>query len=207
MKILTILVATLAVLPGHAQKHGYTWIFEHTINADGTLLNFETEPPTLEIWKKEMLLLGSTNSSVCDEDGNLLAYTNGVWIANSTNQMMENGDSINYPYYTSTGTGYQVPQGAFFLPRPGHETQYYLFHMRYGWQPGQPMVLPFFLYCSLLDFSYNGGLGKVVEKNVPLLTGDGYVNFHQATAVRHANGRDWWIMAPRNKYLCIIACC
>ncbi len=40
------------------------------------------------------------------------------------------------------------------------------------------------------------GLGKVVKKDLPLLK-DGF--FEVAAAVRHGNGRDWWIVAPNAK--------
>ncbi len=44
---------------------------------------------------------------------------------------------------------------------------------------------------SKVDLDYNNGLGKVVNKNVVLDTGeisDGI------TAIKHGNGRDWWII-------------
>jgi hypothetical protein len=44
---------------------------------------------------------------------------------------------------------------------------------------------------SLVDLSYNNGLGKVFNKNTLIDTGniaDGI------TAIRHGNGRDWWIL-------------
>lgn len=36
------------------------------------------------------------NASICDTDGNLLFYYNGCRVIDSTKQMMENGDSLNY---------------------------------------------------------------------------------------------------------------
>ena len=47
------------------------------------------------------------------------------------------------------------------------------------------------LLWSLVDMNANGGLGKVIEKNHFLLQDTLIVS---ASAVRHANGRDWWIM-------------
>ncbi|MBK7967192.1 MAG: hypothetical protein IPK10_19230 [Bacteroidetes bacterium] len=44
---------------------------------------------------------------------------------------------------------------------------------------------------SIVDLSYNNGLGKVFDKNTVIDTGnicDGI------TAIRHGNGRDWWIL-------------
>ena len=38
--------------------------------------------------------------------------------------------------------------------------------------------------------SLDGGLGAVVSKNVSIL--DDEISLGHLTAVRHANGRDWW---------------
>ena len=51
-------------------------------------------------------------------------------------------------------------------------------------------------YCVIvlyvfIDLSYNGGLGKVIQKNVQLQNfpvNDGLA------AVKHGNGRDWWVV-------------
>ncbi|MBL7771548.1 MAG: T9SS type A sorting domain-containing protein [Chitinophagaceae bacterium] len=50
---------------------------------------------------------------------------------------------------------------------------------------------------NIVDMNMNGGAGKVVVKNQHLL----YKTFLKAalqTAVRHANGRDWWLLKPAN---------
>ena len=52
------------------------------------------------------------------------------------------------------------------------------------------------LLYTKIDRTANNGLGKVIEKNIPLLVGDETLGFHHASAVRHANGRDWWIILP-----------
>ncbi len=40
----------------------------------------------------------------------------------------------------------------------------------------------------------NSGKGKVLEKNVPILSDS--LSYHMLTAVRHGNGRDWWVFKP-----------
>jgi hypothetical protein len=50
------------------------------------------------------------------------------------------------------------------------------------------------LYYSIVDISANGGLGAVVQKNVQLHNfkcNDGL------TAIKHGNGRDWWLINRR----------
>ncbi|MBK9639178.1 MAG: hypothetical protein IPO63_15800 [Bacteroidetes bacterium] len=71
------------------------------------------------------------------------------------------------------------------VPDPGNINRFYIFCAGIA----QPVVG---LYYSIVDLSFNGGLGKVVQKNVQLRNDticDG------VTAVRHGNGRDWWVIA------------
>jgi hypothetical protein len=50
------------------------------------------------------------------------------------------------------------------------------------------------LYYSTIDVSQNGGLGSVVQKNIQLQT---FKCTDGLTAVKHGNGRDWWILFRR----------
>ncbi|MBK7964953.1 MAG: T9SS type A sorting domain-containing protein [Bacteroidetes bacterium] len=89
---------------------------------------------------------------------------------------MEKGDSI-------VGTLWY--QEMVIVPDPSDINRFYIFcagvtNVKQG------------LFYSIVDLSYNGGLGKVVQKNVQLRNDticDGI------TAVRHGNGRDWWVIA------------
>ena len=52
---------------------------------------------------------------------------------------------------------------------------------------------------TLLDISANSGHGKVIYKNDPLII-DSIGT--EMTAVRHGNGRDWWILIQRRNTNC-----
>lgn len=178
-----------------AQKQDFVWLISHVYGStDATQLNFNFNPVQIEVLQREMHL-SLTRASICDSSGNLLFYTNGKKIVNNTGETLENGDSLNYGFwYNNVGnTGYNVPQGAFFIPKPGDDSTYYLFHMFMDFEAG---TIPLFPRYSVIDKRQNNGLGKVVEKNVEMLTGDPLTNYIQATAVRHANGRDWWVIVP-----------
>ena len=143
-----------------------------------------------------------TNASISNEEGNLLFYTNGIIVADATHQMMENGDSLNpgqtaYAFYNY---GYIVQQGVIILPMPDQERFYYLFHLLRREGDAQ-IPLPYcpFLYYSLIDMEGNGGLGMVIEKNQTVISDT--LDVGKLTAVKHANGRDWWILVPeRDRY-------
>ncbi|NRA49125.1 MAG: T9SS type A sorting domain-containing protein, partial [Phaeodactylibacter sp.] len=69
-----------------------------------------------------------------------------------------------------------------------------LFHKRiiYQEEPVFDVITDRILY-SVVDMSANQGLGRVVEKNVALF--EEHTAAGQLTAVRHANGEDWWVVS------------
>ncbi len=89
---------------------------------------------------------------------------------------MEDGDTI---------VSNQNYQEMAIVPNPGNEKQFYLF------SGGVTLTTNPGFYWSLVDLTYNGGLGRVVQKNVQLQNfpvNDGLA------AVKHGNGRDWWVI-------------
>ena len=132
-------------------------------------------------------------ASICDSSGNLLFYAGAPYVpywlsgatikqgyvVNSSHQMMENGDTI-------VGTTFY--QEMVIVPNPGNSNQFYLFTCEIIPSAEQGF------YWNLIDLSYNGGLGKVIQKNVQLQNfpvNDGLA------AVKHGNGRDWWVVHTR----------
>lgn len=132
-----------------------------------------------------------TDAAVSDEDGNLLFYFNGIDIYNASHVLMENGGLLN----EFNEFGYDVPQGGMIIPNPGHPKQYILFYMEDGYvEPWGPASLG--LYYSIINMNFNNGLGKVVERKVPLLIDT--LEYGKLAIVRHANGRDWWLATGEN---------
>ncbi|MCO6493233.1 MAG: hypothetical protein J5I98_32735, partial [Phaeodactylibacter sp.] len=149
-----------------------------------------------------------TNASICDTAGNLLFYTNGIYVANALHQPMENGGGLNPGLHAtqqgSGGRGYILDQGALILPVPESDSLYYLLHMD-KIVPGDSSIWWFsseHLYYTLVDMSANNGLGKVIAKNQIIL--EGVFDKGKLTAARHANGRDWWVLVRAfntNRYI------
>ena len=129
--------------------------------------------------------------SYCDTSGQLKLYastgdnndfTNYPFytrVFNSSNLLIVNGDSIR-------GTGWY--KELVLIPMPGDSMKYYLFSIGVTMTSG-----PGFSY-SVVDMALNAGLGEVVQKNVllhPFQCTDGI------SAIKHGNGRDWWIIFRR----------
>ena len=92
--------------------------------------------------------------------------------------------------------GYPLPYGALILPKPCREnTSFLILHQRVTNYYG----LVTDLLQSTVDITLNNGLGDVTEKNETIIKdtlGNGF------SAVRHANGRDWWVIVPEANSSC-----
>ncbi len=139
-----------------------------------------------------------TVANITDSAGNLLLSTNGVRIGDATGNTMQNGDSLNPSWYTSDMSqppfpdGLEIPQGCLILPKPGSGNIYYLLH---GTMDDPSTTTMRYLYLTIVDMTLNQGLGAVVAKNQVLI--DDTMNLGGINAVRHANGRDWWVVCHK----------
>jgi hypothetical protein len=157
----------------------------------GSILDFKNGGPDISTVS---LATQDVVGIISDRQGNLVAYSDGCKIANKNHHIMLNGDSLSPGKIFNDwciDSEYPTFQGCIFLPQPGSDNKYYLFHVRcVGLE-----LLPYELLYSVVDATGNGGAGKVVAKN-QLAWADSTLNSY-ITATRHANGRDWWIVNPR----------
>ena len=104
----------------------------------------------------------------------LSGNTARVWDKN--HQLMLNGDSIVGESWYNELT---------IVPFPEDSNKYYLFSI------GITGSSQYGFYYSVIDLQQNGGLGKVMQKNILLLNDE---MADCLTAVKHGNGRDWWVI-------------
>ncbi|MCC7318807.1 MAG: hypothetical protein IT219_09765, partial [Bacteroidales bacterium] len=196
----------------HAQKRDYVWVTgDDSFNPNpifgGITFNFNGD--TVVVYKEDryMEFGNGNNAAISTYSGSLLFYTNGCSLANFQNEMLENGDSINAgpifnSYCSGTTSGYPSgTQSTIILPLPESDSIYYLFHKRVILITNPLNVFTLELLYSVVDMSANNGTGKVVSKN-EIFHQDTFA-FGDMTAVRHANGEDWWLVSPgdrNNKY-------
>ena len=136
-----------------------------------------------------------TNGQMCDSAGNFLFSSNGIYVSNALDDTMLNGSGLNPSDYTAAHTlyGLHIPQANLVIPMPGDPTKYYLFHETSD--DYNNTFATFYLYYSIVDMTLDGGLGGVIQKNTILLH-DSLVD-GELTACKHANGRDWWMLAHK----------
>lgn len=159
---------TLIMLAGllFAQQERNIWYFGF-----GAGLDFNSGAPTV-------LTNGALNtdegcSSICDANGDLLFYTDGITIWDRTHAVMLNGTGL-------TGDPSSTQSGI-IVKKPGSANLYYVFTINTDWN------------YSIVDMSLNNGYGGVTaNKNV--LIYQGFVSEKQ-TATYHQNGTDIWVVA------------
>ena len=181
-----------------AQQHDNIWLFGYSSNPTypeygGSVMDFSEDTLSIYYEYRDMNLR-QTNASICDSAGNLLFYTNSIYIANAIHEPMENGNGLNPGEYADNHSvyGYILDQGAMAIPVPDSDSLYYLIHGNKEYPTNQLEWHSSKLYYSLIDMSLNNGLGGVLEKNVIII--DGLLDPGKITATKHANGKDWWVL-------------
>ncbi len=161
-----------------------------------TLIDFYSGTPVLSYDSLEMDF-NHTHANISDATGNIIFYTNGYYLADATNDTMQNGSGLSPGAYANAfSDGFGIPQGALIIPKPNSPNLYYLFHNSAdGYSQPIPNSISYNFYVTTIDMNGNGGLGAVLSKNVSLLTDS--MNPGKIAATKHANGRDWWVMIHR----------
>ncbi|MBL7962936.1 MAG: T9SS type A sorting domain-containing protein [Flavobacteriales bacterium] len=157
----------------------------------GSDVDFVTGSPVISLQARDIDLY-HTATNITDASGNLLFFTNGVVVGKQDGDTMQNGSGLNPSDYTDNWypAGLLLYQANLIIPDPGDPNHYYLFHSTID---NLPAFTPQYLYVSVIDMSLNGGEGEVVSKNLAIF--DGPLQIGRLNAVRHGNGRDWWVYA------------
>ncbi|MFK2820641.1 T9SS type B sorting domain-containing protein [Flavobacteriaceae sp. LMIT009] len=99
-------------------------------------------------------------TSISDNDGNLVLYTDGTTVYNSNHQVMQNGTNL---FGDSSST-----QSALVVPAPQNPDIYYIFTVDVDVSPDGSGTDFGFNY-SVVDMTLDGGLGGITNKNINLL--------------------------------------
>ena len=140
------------------------------------------------------------NTMINDTSGNLLFYSNGIYIANANHDTLLNSQNYN-PGFSSTTWWYglNVPQAVVIIPRSDNLKLYTLFHVSTNsfYDGAINQLQPLRLSYSVVDMTLDQGLGGIPanKKNITLIN-DTLIYGHME-ATKHANGRDWWVLMHR----------
>jgi Secretion system C-terminal sorting domain len=149
-------------------------------------------------------------SSISDTNGNYLLSSNSYILYDKRGYGIDNFEDINCPFGTKfrKKLGYDGFYNQMSIILPKANNAYYVFTTGMSdkafdqWQSPNATFDSFRfdnLNYAIVDMDANNGAGKVLEKNKVLLQ-DAQLSHTRMSAVRHANGRDWWLVKPHKSY-------
>jgi gliding motility-associated-like protein len=151
----------------YSQNQNNIWYF-----GDHAGISFNTTPPST--LNDGVFIHSEGVASICDINGNLLFFTNGLDVWNANRVRMPNGFGL---------FGNSSSSQVLIIPKPSDCNIYYIFTM-----PAQNFTDPFSY--TIVDMSLNGGLGDVSSKNILLRTGI----TERITGTLKSNGIDYWVV-------------
>lgn len=173
-----------------AQLYDKTWVCGYgskiVFNED-TIITLPANPEltTLSSW-----------GSICDKNGELQLFTEGVNVYSHNGVRMLNGynladDAVNQAY----SHGFPSCQNILVLPQ--NDNEYYIIYQSQSdfAYANEPWYYTDNLYYSVVDMEEQNGKGDVVQKRV-LVNNNRFMD-GKLTACQHANGRDWWLVQRR----------
>ena len=214
IKYFVFCAVTLVFTNVTAQKHDYIWLGGYDsdvgyVPPNGyygiTKLNFNQTP--VEITYDSLgMNFDSAPCSIADEDGNLVFYSNGNYIANKWDVPIENSDSLSFGWVSYVWDssivkrGQRLPRSNFALPRPEVSNEFIFFNLLTDTFLNSFSSWAIFkLYATTIDVSGNFGLGYIKEKKNVLI--DSWLG-PEVITVKHANGRDWWLIGHLRNTKC-----
>jgi hypothetical protein len=185
------------------QLYDAQWIFGDKIvslfpDAYGTQISFLYDSVHIGGVKKTMIRLGIPSTCISDKNGKLLFYSNGCEIHNYNHKLMKNGNNINpggfhNSYCVGSGPSYPSYQSLLTLPLPKNDSLYYMFHIALG----DTSALGTDLYYTVVNSKGDKEQGTVIDKNHLIAHKESFSEGIIA-ACKHGNGRDWWVLVPKN---------
>ena len=169
LKIFFTLLLLIIVISGFAQNESNIWYFGQNAGLDFN------SPSPISLTGGLVNAHGGS-STMCDANGDLLLYSNGMSVWNKNHTLMPNGYGL-LGHASST-------QNSIIIPLPNSNDFYIFTNDAYTGTNG--------LCYSEIDMSAAGGLGDVTSiKNVSVLL----QSTEKLTAVMHTNEVDYWIIS------------
>jgi PKD repeat protein len=174
LRLLVTVAALVLIYPTLEAQQGNQWYFGHLAG-----LNFNTNP-TAALFDGQLNTLEGT-SSVSDENGNILFYSDGTQVWNRNGDPMPNGGGLK-GHVSSF-------QNSIIVPQPGNANIFYLFTTDAIENNGGNGY-----NYSIVDMTKDNGFGDITTKNV-LLSGP---SSERITAITGSDYKSYWVIT--NEY-------
>ncbi|MBK8848255.1 MAG: T9SS type A sorting domain-containing protein [Bacteroidetes bacterium] len=160
------------------------------------LTDYKTGTPVYQYIDSSDLLMSRFAAFIADSTGQLIFYTNGCSIGNKDFDMITGTDTLDYTSISiSCPYGQHGINSGFFLNSLSDTNEILLFHNDFqgnysfsNWVFGTSYNTWF----TVLDKTMNNGLGGLVSRNNLFYNAE--ICRDGIQAVKHANGRDYWIV-------------
>lgn len=135
------------------------------------------------------------NSSLSDTSGNMIFFSTGTVIYDKEMEIMENGKGLNPgKTYNDWFPEYPVVQGMLSFKIPNNDNLIQVIHIdTFDPTAELPVSYALHIYSTIININDNNGFGNVIQKNKIIY--NKLIKAGSLSACRHANGRDWWIVA------------
>lgn len=183
---LFLLFFAYSLLP--AQKYDYNWFTGERDLLPGPpgnfVINFNEYPVQVKHVETDYFM-NATQHSMSDKDGNFLYYSNGCSLWQYGTPPVLISDDLNSTDWLCSTSEPAVGQQHGLFSIPNGEGAYFIFG--FSVNPSPNCYFKKFFYHIV---KFTDGAGTMEEQDHLLAEGC----FNGATATRHANGRDWWIL-------------
>lgn len=204
MKNILYLYCLFVFVPIYSQKYDHKILvgFRNTdtvfnLHRGITIFDFNTPSlnPKISYDSFKIMNFDWTVNNMSDASGNYLFSYNGFIIQDASNGIMQNG---NGGFTRQTTTGDVSYQAGLILPLEKKDNYILLHEFEYLY-PNLGSYFADGLNYSIVDMNQNFGKGAVVIKNKQVLKDT--LDLGRIVSIRHANGRDWWIVRGRHDML------
>ncbi len=204
MRFIVIIVGLLSASSLLAQKYDYNWLLGGSSNKTHLYDQFwgksrvefdNLSKVEIEFDTFSDIRLFMCNNAISDKNGKYLFTYNGYHIENTDRKIMQNSENLSESGKSDDGEA--MTQAGLIIPFSGSDSLFALFHLSsaiFDLNEDEIYLAGNNLYYSVIDMSKNNGLGAVTIKKQLLISDT--MDFGKLTAVKHANGADWWVMIP-----------
>ncbi len=167
--------------------------------AGASILDFNYDPPRYYRDSVATMDIDWAHASMCDAEGQLLLYSNGMRISRGDHSILPGAERISYgprwdlrvwvdEFGVEQPYGFSFPYSNIFVPKPDRPSEYYLLYINYDQTPQTGYSSKW--YADIVP-DVNGDL-TIREKDIVL--NDKILTHGVASCCQHANGRDWWFL-------------
>ncbi len=189
----------------HAQLHDYNWIIGYDggpgtdTSNDFGLVRLAFAGERLEVIDQQALgeaYFWENNVTYSDEEGQLFCYYDGQNIYNRHHFIIDGGANWLESDYS---IGWISAQSGLIIAIPNSDSLLAFINTQinnFEFPASGSSIAGENLYYSIINKNQNDSLGAVILRRDQIL--EDTLDYGKLSACRHANGRDWWVIAARH---------